>query len=182
MVTLSDFMDKTSQDGSGGPGKVRVEQTPWGFILPGRFRQGAVMPLLRAVAVFLGVSFVFGAVGLWVVPGSSYAADIILMKVLISMTCLYVGVVLIQVGEEVGKPEVHLDTLRREVRLVERARNGSGKLLGLHPFADLSGLELKGNRLIIHNREGELLASVELESEERSDVEDQLRNEVFGRR
>lgn len=179
MVALTDFIGKPATSAR-ARGKVRVEPTGWGYVLQGRFSQASLLPLVRFLAIVAGFAFIIAALGIWVVPRAA-AADVVLMRLGASALFLYFGVVLVQMGEDVGRPEVHLDISRNEVRIVERSNTGTGKLLAVHRFDQLSELRVRDGMLVIATRDGARLAEVELESREsQMEVTARLRHEGYG--
>jgi len=121
----------------------RVEATFWGYILAGKEAPGYINQLIRWVAMFFGVSFIFAAMGFWLVPASSIAADILMLKLACSAFFLLTGATLLQLGQDAGKPEVQVDLHRKEIRFLNRSRNGTGKLVHVFGFEEISKVDVE---------------------------------------
>ena len=145
MVAYADVDGKNHMDDEAEA--PRVEATFWGYILAGDEAPGYVSQLVRWVSMFFGVSFIFAAMGFWLVPASSIAADIIMLKLACSAFFLLTGVMLLQLGQDVGKPEVQVDLHRKEIRFLNRARNGSGKLVHIFTFDEIGKVDLEAGEL-----------------------------------
>lgn len=106
-----------------------------------------------------GAGLILAAAGLWLAPGSSWAADILLIKLVLSLVAGGVGLALVQTGHAPDTPEVEIDLVRRRVRVVGRT---GGKDVVLHDcsFADLGRVEKTSNTLMLWDAHGNLLAEV----------------------
>lgn len=136
------FADQSSFDRAEMP--PRIEQTYWGYILPAKDGGEILNPISRWVVIFFGVSFVFAAVGMWVVPGASFDGSVLPIKLAMSSFFLLLGLFMLQLGQEKGKPEVQVDLHRREIRLVSRQRDGFTKLEKVFSFEEIEDVVVEG--------------------------------------
>tara|TARA_R110000764_G_scaffold40267_1_gene89996 strand:+ start:130 stop:633 length:504 start_codon:yes stop_codon:yes gene_type:complete len=106
-----------------------------------------------------GAGLILAAAGLWLAPGSSWAAEILLIKLVLSLVAGGVGLALVQTGGAPDTPQVEIDLVRRRVRVVGRT---GGKDVVLHDcsFADLGRVEKTSNTLVLWDAHGNLLAEV----------------------
>lgn len=106
-----------------------------------------------------GAALILAAAGLWLAPGSSWAAEILLVKLVLSLVAGCVGLALIQNWTTPDAPEVEIDLVRRHVRLVRRA---GAQLMVLHEcsFAELGHVEKTKNTVTLWDAHGDLLAEV----------------------
>jgi hypothetical protein len=125
---------------------------------PVRTVDGARM-MMRGGQNILGVSLMLAAVGLWVMPGSDLSSDVLLMKLALSLTAVGVGLSLAQQGKPQSMPEVQIDTIRREVRLV-RAKGAIKEVIKTCKFADLDRAEIEGAHVVLWAPGNVMLAEV----------------------
>ena len=129
-------------------------------IEPVRMTGGARM-LVRLGQRLLGASLAMAAVGLWLAPGASWESDIMLFKLILSLTAILAGFGLMTASVRPAAPEIQIDTIRREVRLVRRDK-GQEVLLQSSSFADLAHAEFDGTNVQLWDAEGQFLAEVAL--------------------
>ena len=128
---------------------------------PVRLVDGGRM-IVRAVQRFFGAALTLAAVGIWIAPGASWESDIMLFKLILSLTAVLAGFGLIQSSVSRNAPKVEIDTIRREVRLVRLARDGSAAVLQRCSFAKLTRVDIKKNNVRMSGEDGKLLAEVTL--------------------
>lgn len=106
-----------------------------------------------------GAGLILAAAGLWLAPGSSWAADILLIKLVLSLVAGGVGLALVQTGGAPDAPEVEIDLVRRRIRVVHRAR-GQDMTLQDCSFSELGRVEKIRNTLTLWDNSGNLLAEI----------------------
>lgn len=130
---------------------------------PARMVDGGRL-IMRGLQRMLGVALTLAAVGIWIAPGASWESDIMLFKLVLSLTALLAGLGIMQTSRKAAKPEVEIDTIRREVRVVRMGASGAPILLQRCPFGDLSRAEQDGNHVRMFGPDKNLLAEVTLTS------------------
>ena len=130
---------------------------------PTRVMDGAGV-LLRGLQRLLGVSLMLAAVLLWVAPGATWESDILLFKLVLTLTGLMAGIGFLTNTVAVDTPDVEIDVSRREVRLVSRAR-GEVTTLKTCSFGRLSKVERTGPVLRLWDESGAFLAEVTMMDE-----------------
>lgn len=130
-------------------------------IEPVRMADGGRM-IIRGTQRLVGVSLTLAALGLWLAPGSSWESDIMLFKLILSLTAIIAGLGLISQSASQPAPEVEIDTIRREVRLVRRQRGMADQVLQSCGFANLAHVERDGNNVRLWDQAGTFLAEVSL--------------------
>ena len=117
--------------------------------------------MVRGGQSILGAALILAAVGLWVMPGSELSGDVMLMKLVLSLTAAFIGISLTQQGKAPNAPEVQIDTVRHEIRLVRR--NGKRfECVQSCKFADLDRAEINGAHVTLWDQDNVLLAEVAL--------------------
>lgn len=117
--------------------------------------------IVRIAQRLIGSALVLAALGMWVIPGSDWGADLALMKLMISLCLGLCGIGLIHAGKEKPFPEVEIDMIRREARLVRRDQSDVA-LLARCKFDDLAKVEHEGEMVRLWDSNDVLLAEVTL--------------------
>lgn len=127
---------------------------------PVRMTNGARM-LVRGGQRLLGAALAMAAVGLWVAPGSSWESDVMLFKLILSFTGLLAAFGLMNASARPRAPEIEIDTIRREVRLVRREKQ-ERVVLQSSSFGELAHAEFDGANVQLWGADGDFLAEVAL--------------------
>lgn len=128
---------------------------------PARMVSGMRM-VVRGSQRLFGVALTLAAVGLWLAPGSSWETDIMLFKLILSLTAVLAGLGLISASSAPPLPEVEIDPIRREVRLVRRQRGRAPITLQRCSFAKLAKVEHQGNCVRLWDQRGYFIAETNL--------------------
>ena len=130
-------------------------------VAPVRIADGGRM-LVRAAQRFSGAALLIAALGLWLAPGASWENDLMLFKLILSITAGLAGLGLMQSSAKPRTPEIEIDTIRREVRLVRVVRDGKNVVLQRCGFSELSRAEREGVHVRLWDSNNVLLAEVSL--------------------
>lgn len=142
MTTVSDFMSNDTD-----------------ARLPVRIADGGRM-LVRVTQRLSGVALLLAAAGLWFAPGAAWESDIMLFKLILSLTAGLAGVGLMQSSTTPNTPEIEIDTIRRQVRLVRFVKGGENQVLQSCAFADLARAERDGMNVRMWDSNNVFLAEV----------------------
>ncbi|WP_147125220.1 hypothetical protein [Shimia ponticola] len=145
-----------------------MDNTKWGYRLPSRFGHNGLAALGRLLQGVFAKALVFAALALWLMPGSSFDMDLIAMKGGVTVGLLMLAIACYR-NSKARPPEVHVDLIRKEVRVVERSGRKS-LLKKFYRFSDLGAMYVRDHALHLHAPEGEILAVLKLDP----DVETQL--------
>ncbi|MEP5730965.1 MAG: hypothetical protein ABJL67_16535 [Sulfitobacter sp.] len=144
MTATAQFMDKNT------PTAEAVSMVDGGrMILRGAFR-------------LLGVALAIAAIGLWLAPGASWDTDILLFKLILSICAFLAGLGMLGSSSRPLPPEVEIDTIRREIRLVRRPRGAKPTVLQSCEFSDLAYVEQTDASVRLWDKAGVFLAEVSL--------------------
>ena len=130
-------------------------------IAPVRIAEGGPM-LIRATQRLTGVALVFAAFALWLAPGAAWESDVMLFKLILSLTAALAGLGLMQSSAKPNTPKIEIDTIRREVRLVRPVAEGKNIVLKRCGFADLARAEWEGVKMRLWDKNNAPLAEVTL--------------------
>lgn len=164
-------------------GEVHVEPTIWGYVVHCVSGGEKLMPAVRLATAMMGIIVITVAIGLWFIPTSYLGEETLLVKLATTGMGFYAGLMLVQAAQAVRRPEVQLDMQRREVRIIERSSRGATRLMSCHSFSTLSDIRAENGELVAFDRENEEVFRVRLNKvADKTEIETQLRREVFGQR
>lgn len=133
--------------------------------VPVRSADGGRM-LVCAAQRLSGVALLLAAMGLWFAPGAAWESDVMLFKLILSLTAVLAGLGLMQSSATPNipevEPEVEIDTIRREVRFVRHVNGGENHVLRRCGFTDLGRVERDGMHLRMWDSNNVLLVNVSL--------------------
>ena len=130
----------------------------------------------RALHMAVGSACLMAAVGVWgFQPGAGDAA-MQLIKLFVSLFMLGFGLVLMSsLDTEETLPEIHVDPVNRQLRVISTDDCGVLRLNGVYGLDSLSRVSLEGNALTAYDADGAQVLSIPLSDAE---TEQKLR-EVF---
>lgn len=139
-----------------------------------RDRKPAGCALKRAMKMAFGTALLLAAIGMWAVPAGDAAMQMI--KLFVSLVMLGLGLILMSsLDQSEDLPEVHLDTLNRQLRLVNTDSCGKLRLSAVYDLDTLSGVSFEGNALRACDATGDEVVTIPLHDTE---MEQTLR-EIF---
>lgn len=104
------------------------------------------------------------ALALLVLPFGADTATAVLCKMMVALTLGFVGAALWQAGAPVATPELEIDMVRREVRLV-RWSGSSRQQTATAAFSSVGHAEIVGNRARLWAQDETLIAEVSMPGE-----------------
>ena len=125
------------------PSSLAVSETYWGYILRERDADTGGATLRDVGLVFAGVLLVMAGLGQWLLPGALFSADLLLPKIAITAVMLALGLVCLQMVGRDTTVEVQVDTVKRELRVVERDRRGTERLVQRIAMRDIDSAYVK---------------------------------------
>ena len=139
-----------------------------------RDRKPARHAVTRALKMGFGTALLLAALGMWAVPAGDAAMQLI--KLFVSLAMLGGGLLLMSALDAGNHlPEVHLDTVNRQLRVVATDTYGAPRLKGVYGLDNLTKVSLEGNALTAFDEAGDQVLSIPFADAE---TEQKLR-EVF---
>ena len=109
---------------------LELIEMPWGFrIRPADMETKATDAIVEWGLTILGIAFLLSAFGQWILPGSLYSGDAIMIKFVLTCILGLAGGVLLSISARGFRPEVQVDRSRHEIRFVSRNPRGRGQIL-----------------------------------------------------
>ncbi|WP_294621684.1 hypothetical protein [uncultured Roseovarius sp.] len=126
-----------------------------------RGRASVGCALKRGIKMGVGTALLMAAVGMWAVPAGDAAMQMI--KLFVSVCMLGLGLMLISALDQTeDMPEVHLDTLNRQLRVVTTDACGNLRLREVYDLDALSEVSLEGHALTACDATGQQIVSIRL--------------------
>ncbi len=117
----------------------------------------------RGGRIFLGSVLCISALGLWLVPVDAGDAAMQLIKLLVSVVMLALGMMFIfSINRRAELPEIQIDTLKRELRVIKRDHANNPFVEAFHAFENMAEINLKGHHLSARDADGQVIVSVPL--------------------
>lgn len=129
-----------SLSGSEDPLLEQIE-TPWGFRLrPADMEEKASDLVIEWSLTLLGFALLLGAFAQWLLPGSLYAGDTLMVKFVLACVLGMLGGLALSVSARGFRPEVQVDSVRQEIRFVSRNPRGRGQVLATVDMDQIIGV------------------------------------------
>ncbi len=120
--------------------------------------RGGHRAVARVLSKVVGGALILSAIGLWIMPGSAVDSDLLLIKLVLALMSGFGGLALVQNWDMPNSPpEVEIDVIRRELRLVRRMAQGD-EVLEEIKFADLGHAKTNGATVSLWDARGDLIA------------------------
>jgi len=108
------------------------------------------------------VTMVLVAMLIWVVPGAGWENDMILFKLMVSISAVLAAVWFGEASLPPVPPTVEIDVVASELRLIREGVSDESRLLERCAFEDLHLVELAGRHITFWGRGNRLLAEITL--------------------
>ena len=117
---------------------------------------------IRSAKTVGGMTLIVAARGLWIAPTTIGDGELVIMKLGLSLFLGFAGLAVMQRSYRKPAPEIEIDTIRREVRLV-RGYGRQRRVLGRMSIRDLGKAELCEDAVRLNTANGTFLAEVPLD-------------------
>ena len=126
-----------------GAASVRVKDTYWGYTIEENVDRFDRESMVEAFLRFLGLVMVLTAYGQWLMPGTFYVGDVVIMKAGLSFMLGAMGVSLYWYASCGNAVDMQVDLARRQLRVVKRNSRGQTRLHEAYPMDHVEGAYLK---------------------------------------
>ncbi|MEE4347336.1 MAG: hypothetical protein V2I53_11120 [Paracoccaceae bacterium] len=132
---------------------------------------------LAGIARFTGVVLMLAAVGIWILSGPLLDAEMMLVRLTVSLLFMCTGLMLLHGGRGSVRDEIHLDPQTRELRHVQRGRDGIARTRRSFAMTDLGEITISDDQLILKSGTGEVVMELSgLPREQLHLIDRELRN------
>lgn len=116
-------------------------EMPWGFRLrPADMQESAKDFIIEWGLTLLGIAFLLSAFAQWLLPGSIYSGDALMLKFVLTGVLGLLGGLALSVSARGFRPEVQVDRVRQEIRFVSRNPRGRGQILATVDLDQIIGV------------------------------------------
>lgn len=113
--------------------------------------------VIASAARFTGVVLMLAAVGMWMLNGPLWDAEMMLMRLAVSVLFMCAGLGLLQFGRARPQDEIHFDARKGELRHLERGVDGIARVRQRYALSDLGDITIDEDRLVLRDLSGEIL-------------------------
>ena len=116
-------------------------EMPWGFRLrPADMQEKAIDLVIEWGLTLLGIALLLAAFAQWLLPGSLYAGNTLMVKLVLTCVLGALGGLAFSVAARGFRPEVQIDRVRQEIRFVSRNPRGRGHILATVDLDQIIGV------------------------------------------
>ncbi|MCD1624456.1 MAG: hypothetical protein ACU0B7_00055 [Paracoccaceae bacterium] len=112
---------------------------------------------LASAARFTGVVLMLAALGIWILNGPLWDAEMMLMRLAVSVLFMCAGLGLLQFGRARPQDEIHFDASKGQLRHVLRGADGIARVRQRFALCDLGEIAIDVDRMILRDRSGEIV-------------------------
>jgi len=109
-----------------------------------------------------GVSLIVAASGLWLAPGADWSSDVVLVKIGLSASSLFLGFWLVFAGAAESRTEIEIDLVRMELRIFRPGAMGAMLVVYRGRFADFGQIVRYGSGLKFWDMQGNFVADLKV--------------------
>jgi hypothetical protein len=139
MNAMNDAREMTGEQVS----SLTVSETYWGYILREHDGTADRRDIRDWLLIFLGGVLILAALGQWFYPGSVFSQELLSIKIALTATMAGLGLGCLHAAMRAAHVEVQVDTVKRELRVVERDRMGDEKVVQRLPMRDIDSAYVK---------------------------------------
>ncbi len=114
----------------------------------------------------VGTALVLGAAGMWLMPGSQGAADLVLMKLGMSVFFLFCGLALLMINHADNQPDAYFDPIRREVRILKKCNRGRPRTVLRRSYDSIGSVRFEDHTVELFGMDGSRLMELPMENAE----------------
>lgn len=116
-------------------------EMPWGFRLrPADMQESAADFIIEWGLTLMGAAFLLSAFAQWLLPGTVYSGDAIMLKFVLTCVLGLLGGLCLSVSARGFRPEVQVDRVRQEIRFASRNPRGRGQILATVDLQQIIGV------------------------------------------
>jgi len=133
--------------------------------------------VIRTLFRIVGTALVLTAPAMWVLPGSFFQSDVLLMKLGVSVFFLLCGLALLMRNHIDTQPEAYFDPIRRELRVLQKNDRGRPETVMRRSYDSLGGARITSRVIELWDVDGSVLMRLPIEN---PDVRHALRMQLSG--
>ena len=125
----------------------------------------------------IGTALVLSAAGMWLMPGSQYGAEVVLIKLGVSVFFFLCGLALLMRNHQDAQPDAYFDSIRNEVRVLQKNNRGRPQTVLRRSYDTLGVAKFTENTVEMYDLDGSMLMRLPIDD---ADVRNALRMQLAG--
>ena len=125
----------------------------------------------------IGTALVLSASGMWLLPGSQFGSDVVLIKLGVSVFFFLCGLALLMRNHASAQPDAYFDPIRQELRILQKNNRGRPQTVLRRRYDTLGSARFTENKMEMYDVDGSLLLRLPIEG---ADVRNALRTQLNG--
>lgn len=134
-------------------------------------------PVRMVMFRIIGTALVLSASGMWLMPGSQYGSDVILIKLGVSLFFFLCGLALLMRNHQDNQPDAYFDPIRSEVRVLQKNNRGRPQTVLRRSYDTLGSVRFTENMVELFDLDGSMLMRLPVED---ANVRSALRMQLAG--
>ncbi|WP_425045415.1 hypothetical protein [Primorskyibacter sp. S87] len=134
-------------------------------------------PVRTVLFRICGTALVLSAAGMWLLPGAQLSAELVLMKLGVSIFFFLCGLALLMMHHADNQPDAYFDPIRREVRVLQKNNRGRPHTVLRRAYDSLGSAKFFETKVELYDMDGSLLMRLPLENVE---IRHALRSQLTG--
>ena len=134
-------------------------------------------PIRTVMFQIAGTALILSAPGMWVLPGSQYEAEVVLIKLGVSVFFLLCGMALLMRNHVDNQPEAYFDPIRSELRVLQKNDRGRPQTVLRRAYDSLGCVQFSNKHVELFDLDGSLLMRLPMDNAE---VRNALRMQLSG--
>lgn len=134
-------------------------------------------PLRTVLFRIAGTALILSASGIWLLPGSQVAADLMLLKFGTAVFFLFCGLALLMRNHEHNQPDAFFDPKRSEVRVMQKNNRGRPEVIMRRSYESLGSVDFSNDKVELFDVDGSLLMKLIVDD---TNVRNALQSQLSG--
>ena len=134
-------------------------------------------PIRTVLFRVIGTALVLSASGMWLMPGSQFGADVILIKLGVSIFFFLCGLALLMRNHADNQPDAYFDPIRGELRVLQKNNRGRPQTVLRRRYDSLGSARFSDKTVEMYDVDGSLLMRLPIDNVE---VRHALRMQLSG--
>ncbi|MFC3119333.1 hypothetical protein [Jhaorihella thermophila] len=123
-------------------------------------------PIVSAIFRIVGTALIISSGAMWLVTGSQFSPDLMLMKLGLSLIFLLSGLAMLMVHHVDNRPDAYFDPIRCEVRVLRKDKRGRPRSVLRRDYDSLGSARFHGRLVEVFDVDGSLLMRLPVDDAE----------------
>jgi hypothetical protein len=116
---------------------LEIRDTQWGFVVSEPANGLSRETLSEAALKFTSAALLIAAAAQWLMPGSMFSGDVVVMKLVLTAALAALAAVLFRVADRGAVTELQVDAALREIRVGDRTLHGASRIRNRIPMREI---------------------------------------------